>query len=63
LPADLGELARALAALGVARLHYHHVQGMPQSILVDLMAPLIPTRDVSLSDPECTIFVTLMLRG
>ena len=49
LPADLGELARALAALGVARLHYHHVQGMPQSIL-DLPRATGLACDVTLHD-------------
>ncbi|HEX6137515.1 MAG TPA: glycosyltransferase, partial [Casimicrobiaceae bacterium] len=33
LPEDLPDLARTLRAIGVARLHFHHVHGLPQSIL------------------------------
>jgi glycosyltransferase involved in cell wall biosynthesis len=33
LPADLPALAETLRAIGVARLHFHHVHGLPQAIL------------------------------
>ena len=33
LPDDLPLLAATLRAIGVARLHFHHVHGLPQSIL------------------------------
>ena len=33
LPGDLPVLAGTLRAIGVARLHFHHVHGLPQSIL------------------------------
>jgi len=33
LPDDLPVLARTLQAVGVVRLHFHHVHGLPQSIL------------------------------
>ena len=33
LPADLAVLAGMLHAIGVARLHFHHVHGLPPSIL------------------------------
>ena len=33
LPADLPVLAETLRAIGVARLHFHHVHGLPQAIL------------------------------
>ncbi|MEO8536369.1 MAG: glycosyltransferase [Betaproteobacteria bacterium] len=33
LPDDLSLLARTLKAIGVARLHVHHVHGLPRSIL------------------------------
>jgi glycosyltransferase involved in cell wall biosynthesis/GT2 family glycosyltransferase len=33
LPGDLPLLAATLRAMGVARLHFHHVHGLPQSIL------------------------------
>jgi glycosyltransferase involved in cell wall biosynthesis len=33
LPDDLPLLAGTLRAIGVARLHYHHVHGLPQAIL------------------------------
>ncbi len=33
LPADLPALAETLRAIGIARLHFHHVHGLPQAIL------------------------------
>lgn len=33
LPADLAALADTLRAIGCARLHFHHVHGLPRSIL------------------------------
>ena len=33
LPEDLPVLAKTLTAIGVARLHFHHVHGLPPSIL------------------------------
>ena len=33
LPADLAALASLLRTLGVARLHFHHVHGLPRSVL------------------------------
>jgi glycosyltransferase involved in cell wall biosynthesis len=33
LPADMATLAAVLRGIGVARVHYHHVHGMPESIL------------------------------
>jgi glycosyltransferase involved in cell wall biosynthesis len=33
LPEDLSTLARTLRTIGVARLHFHHVHGLPESIL------------------------------
>ena len=33
LPADFAALAALFAASGVARLHFHHVQGLPQAVL------------------------------
>ena len=33
LPADLPALAETLRAIGVARVHFHHVHGLPASIL------------------------------
>lgn len=33
LPDDLGTLSDTLRAIGVARLHYHHVHALPRSIL------------------------------
>ena len=33
LPDDLSLLARTLRAMGAARLHYHHVHGLPRAIL------------------------------
>jgi glycosyltransferase involved in cell wall biosynthesis/GT2 family glycosyltransferase len=33
LPADLPRLAETLRAIGVVRLHFHHVHGLPQAIL------------------------------
>lgn len=33
LPGDLPALARTLRGIGVARLHFHHVHGLPRSVL------------------------------
>ncbi|HEX4883406.1 MAG TPA: glycosyltransferase, partial [Casimicrobiaceae bacterium] len=49
LPAELAALARTLAALGVVRLHFHHVHGMPQAIL-DLPRETGLPYDVTLHD-------------
>jgi len=49
LPADFGALAQALRGLGVVRLHFHHVQGMPQAIL-DLPRATGLVYDVTLHD-------------
>ncbi len=49
LPADLELLARVLRAVGALRLHFHHVQGLPQSIL-DLPAASGLPYDVTLHD-------------
>ena len=48
-PASFPRSPRALAALGVARLHYHHVHGMPQAIL-DLPRASGLAYDVTLHD-------------
>jgi GT2 family glycosyltransferase/glycosyltransferase involved in cell wall biosynthesis len=49
LPSEMDALSRTLAGLGVVRLHYHHVQGMPQAIL-DLPAAAQLPYDVTLHD-------------
>ena len=49
LPAELSLLASFLRALGVVRLHLHHVNGLPQSIL-DLLPSMRLPYDVTLHD-------------
>jgi len=49
LPADVPALADMLRAIGVARLHFHHVHGLPQSIL-DLPRALGVAYDCTLHD-------------
>jgi len=49
LPEDLSVLARTLQALGVIRLHFHHVHGLPLSILQLPQAAGLPY-DCSLHD-------------
>jgi glycosyltransferase involved in cell wall biosynthesis len=49
LPADLSALAAMLRGIGVGRLHFHHVHGLPQSIL-DLPAELGVPYDCTLHD-------------
>ena len=49
LPADLPSLARTLTALGVARLHFHHIHAQPQAIL-DLPAAAGLPYDCTLHD-------------
>jgi GT2 family glycosyltransferase/glycosyltransferase involved in cell wall biosynthesis len=49
LPADLPLLARVLRALGVVRLHFHHVQGLPRAVLELPRATGLPY-DVTLHD-------------
>ena len=54
LPGELTELARLLQALGVARLHYHHVHLLPRAILDLPRAAALPY-DCTLHDyyPIC----------
>jgi GT2 family glycosyltransferase len=49
VPADLELLARVLRAIGALRLHFHHLQGLPRSIL-DLPAASGLPYDVTLHD-------------
>jgi glycosyltransferase involved in cell wall biosynthesis len=49
LPADLEPLVRTLRAIGVPRLHFHHVHGLPRSILELPRASELPF-DVTLHD-------------
>jgi GT2 family glycosyltransferase/glycosyltransferase involved in cell wall biosynthesis len=49
LPADIAALASLLRALGVARLHFHHVHGLPRSVL-DLPAAVGVPYDCTLHD-------------
>ncbi|MCL4762157.1 MAG: hypothetical protein KJ018_10365, partial [Burkholderiales bacterium] len=49
LPAEAQALGAALRALGVVRLHFHHVHGMPQAIL-DLPSAASFDYDVTLHD-------------
>jgi glycosyltransferase involved in cell wall biosynthesis len=49
LPAELPQLAATLRAIGVARLHFHHVNGLPQAI-VDLPAAVGAPYDCTLHD-------------
>jgi len=54
LPGELGELARLLQTLGVARLHFHHVHLLPRAILDLPQAAALPY-DLTLHDyyPIC----------
>jgi GT2 family glycosyltransferase/glycosyltransferase involved in cell wall biosynthesis len=54
LPADMEALVSLLRVLGVARLHFHHVQGLPRSVL-DLPGSLDVPYDCTLHDyyPIC----------
>lgn len=49
LPSELPQLAQMLRAIGVSRLHFHHVHGLPQSIL-DLPRATGVAYDVTLHD-------------
>jgi glycosyltransferase involved in cell wall biosynthesis len=49
LPAELGLLSDTLRAAGVARLHFHHLHGLPRSML-DLPSALGAPFDVTLHD-------------
>jgi glycosyltransferase involved in cell wall biosynthesis len=49
LPAELPALADALRAIGVARVHFHHVHGLPRSIL-DLPRAIGVPYDCTLHD-------------
>ncbi|HVF64011.1 MAG TPA: glycosyltransferase [Casimicrobiaceae bacterium] len=49
LPTELGLLADFLHALNVARIHFHHVRGLPQAVLDLPLAASLPY-DVTLHD-------------
>lgn len=49
LPRDLPVLAQTLRAIGTARLHYHHVRGLPRAIL-DLPSESAIAYDCTLHD-------------
>jgi glycosyltransferase involved in cell wall biosynthesis/GT2 family glycosyltransferase len=49
LPQDAGELTRLLRELGVGRVHFHHVHGLPRSVL-DLPKALGVAYDCTLHD-------------
>jgi glycosyltransferase involved in cell wall biosynthesis len=64
LPGDISTLAGMLRGIGVARLHFHHVHGLPQSIL-DLPAELGVPYDCTLHDyfPICPQYHLSDARG
>ncbi len=49
LPGDLAELASLLRSAGVARMHFHHVHGLPRAVL-DLPAAVGVPYDCTLHD-------------
>lgn len=49
LPADLGVLSALLHAVGVVRIHFHHVNGLPRAVLDLPRAAALPY-DVTLHD-------------
>ncbi len=57
LPEDLDALCELLAAIGIDRIHYHHVQGLPVDVL-ELPQRLGAPYDVTLHDyyPVCPQF-------